>query len=145
VGRDERFSRGVLFAWITWAVSLLLPAAGIRADGELFRGDFLLPGWQVAASVLVEPPRSLLDGGRAAAWLMGFTNFIMLASPVTEMTRRRSVRSVFKFLAIGAIHLNAGALIRYGALLSYGYWVWLASFVMLAVTLSRDLSRQDRT
>jgi len=145
VNRDARFSRHVLIAWILWAVSLLLPAAGIRQGGALIRNDVLLPGWQVALAAESEPLRGMSVAGRIAVRIMGLTNLLMLVSPVTEVVRRRAVRQGFLVLAIGAAGLNASALLfNFASLLSYGYWVWLTSFIVLASTLWRYRSlRRD--
>jgi hypothetical protein len=39
---------------------------------------------------------------------------------------------------VGAAGLDALAVVWYLSMLSYGYVAWLASFVMLALALSRD-------
>jgi hypothetical protein len=137
--RERRFSRGIMIAWLVWAVSLLLPAAGVRAEGELMRHDFFLPGWQVALIAVFDGHRGVHAATRLAIRAMGLTNLIMLTSPITAVAGRRSMTRTFAVLAVGAGCLNASALLfNFASMLAWGYWIWLASFGMLARALWRD-------
>ena len=127
-----------MIAWALWAASMFLPAAGIRADGGLFRGDATFAGWEIVSMILSDPPHALQDAGRIAAWLMVLTNLIMLASPIADLTERPRVRRTFKILATSAAHLDVFAVLPYLGFLWYGYLVWLASFILLAWALWQD-------
>ena len=95
----------------------------------------MFSGWEIVSMILSDPPRTVHDFGRIAAWLMVMTNLIMLASPVVEITERPRVRLLFKVLATAAAGLNVFAALPYAPLLSYGYLVWLGSFIVLARAL----------
>src|SRR5262245_10141794 len=114
-----------MIAWTLWAASMFLPAAGIRADGGLFRRDAMFAGWEVVLRFLSDPPHAVDDYGRIVAWLMVLTNLIMLASPIAELTERPRIRRAFKLLATSAAHLNVFGALPYGRFLWYGYLVWL--------------------
>jgi len=126
-----------MVAWIAWAASFLLPVAGIRADGGLFKGDAMFSGWQIVWMILSDPPRAFGDAGRIALWFTAITNLIVLASPIAEVAERPRIRRTFKVLATSAAHLNAFAALPYAMFLSYGYLVWLGSFILLAWALWR--------
>jgi hypothetical protein len=140
MSRVVRFERQVIVAWTLWVVSLLLPAAGVRADGDLIKGDFMYPGWQVVEMCVMSPAEIARGSARHLIRLMGLTNVIALASPLTLSNKRPALRRVFMFAAVGAFVLNLNALVLCGPFLSYGYLVWQASFAVLAVATSRDAS-----
>lgn len=140
MSRGEHFQRQIIVAWALWAVSLLLPAAGVRADGDLIKGDFMYSGWQVALMCVMSPGEIARGAARHLIRLMGLTNVILLASPLTLLNTWRAFRRMFMFAAAGAFVLNLDALVLCGRFLSYGYPVWLASFAVLAVAVSRDAS-----
>jgi hypothetical protein len=139
--QERRFARNVFMAWIAWAISMFLPAAAIRgfAVGDK-KGDIVFSGWQAAATSVLHPEEVDRSAFRFLIWLMGLTNVVMALSPATLVTRRRAVQNGFMFLAAVAACLDALALVELVDVLSYGYFVWLASFVTLALTLSRDRS-----
>jgi len=142
---EKAFNRTFMVAWLAWALSLFLPAAAIRhLEIQGMKGDIVIPGWQ-AATICALNPSSVTDDSTkprgvvaVVVRLMGLTNLVMATSLTTLVTRRRAVKHAFMFVALGAAWLNAHALIWYATLLSYGYAVWLASFVLLALALSRD-------
>jgi len=136
---EKAFNRSFLAAWLTWALSLILPAVAMRgfAVGDL-KGDIVFPGWQVAAICLLHPAEAGEGALGLLIRLMALTNVVMAASLTTLVTRRRAVKRAFMYLAIGAACLDALAVVWYLSMLSYGYVAWLASFVLLALALSRD-------
>ncbi|SRR6266498_717589 len=133
--QERRFERNVFIAWIAWAISMFLPAAAVRG---LPVGEMAFPGWLAAAISALHPEEIDRGAFRFVIRLMAFTNVVMAFSPATLVTRRRPVRSAFMFLAVGAACVDALGLVTFVSVLSYGYFVWLASFVALALTLSRD-------
>lgn len=135
--QERRFERNVFMAWLAWAISMFLPAAVVSG---LPVGDIAFPGWQAAAISLLHPEEIERGAFRFLIRLMALTNVVMAVSPATLVTRRRAVQTAFMFLAAGAACLDALALVELVSVLSYGYLVWLASFVTLALTLSRDRS-----
>jgi hypothetical protein len=140
MSQGARFARHVMLAWVLWAVSLLLPSAGVRADGDLIRGDFMYSGWQVAEMCVISPAEIVRGDARHLIRAMGLTNLITLASPLTLLNKRPAFRRVFMFAAVGAFVLNLNALVLCGRFLSYGYLVWQASFAVLAVGTRHDAS-----
>lgn len=136
---EKSFNRTFLAAWLTWALSLFLPAVAMRgfAVGDL-KGDIVFPGWQVAAICMLHPAGAGEGALGLLIRLMALTNLVMAASLTTLVTRRRAVKRAFMYLAVGAACLDALAVVWYLSMLSYGYVAWLASFVMLALALSRD-------
>jgi|KBSMisStaDraftv2_1062788.scaffolds.fasta_scaffold306344_3 hypothetical protein len=145
---ERRFARNVLVAWSAWAVSFILPAAAWRNfQVHDLKGDIVFSGWWAAAICLLHPSE-LVEKHRAFSGLfaslirlMAITNVVMVGSLATLTTRRASVRRAFMFLAAGAACVDMLAPVLVGLeWLSYGYVVWVASFVMLALTLSRDPS-----
>jgi hypothetical protein len=142
--QESKFERSVFIAWIAWAISMLLPAAAIRGsavEGKLgITGDIVFPGWQAAVISVLHPEEVDRSAFRFLIRLMGLTNVVIALSPATLVTRRRRVKNAFMFLAAGAACLDATALVGFVSVLSYGFLVWLASFVTLALTLSRDRS-----
>jgi hypothetical protein len=137
--QERRLERNVVIAWIAWVLSLFLPAVVFRgSELGLLRGDIAFPGWQAAVITVMNPEQVERGAFRFVLRLMGFTNIVLALSPVTLVRRRRVVQNAFMFAAVGAACVDALALIEFGWLVSYGYFVWLASFVTLALTLSRD-------
>jgi hypothetical protein len=139
--QERRFERNVFIAWIAWAISMFLPAAAIRGFAVAdMKGDISFPGWQAAAISVLHPEEVDRSAFRFLIRMMAVTNIVMALSPATLVTRRRAVQNAFMFLAAGAACLDALALVELVSVVSYGYFVWLASFVTLALTLSRDRS-----
>jgi len=140
---ERRFARNIWIAWSLWLLSLLLPAVEVRGvmPGG---GAFAIAGWNAALICAVNPAETVDKTFKLAAVVsflvrvMSLTNLVMAISPVTLVTRRRSVRAVFRTLAFAGAGIDVLALVWYRAELSIGYAVWLASFVMLGVTLSRE-------
>jgi hypothetical protein len=139
---ERRFARNVLVAWFAWALSFFLPAAALRGFHVYeLKGDIVFPGWQAAAICVVNPEGLGLHGHVAHLFrLMGLTNVVMAGALATLVTSRRTVRHAFMFLAAGSAFVDAMALVWFHEMLSYGYGVWLASFVTMALALSRDQS-----
>ena len=142
-GRPERrFARNVWIAWGTWVLSLVLPA--VVFTGLPGASGFAIPGWQAAAICALNPGSTAGKNARFFLLLvfllrvMSATNVVMVASPIVLVARRRAVQLAFRIAAFGCACVDALALVWYHDYLSIGYVVWLASFVMLGVTLSRD-------
>ena len=140
---ERRFARNVWIAWGLWLLSLLLPAVefrGVMPGG----GGFAIAGWHAALICAVNPAETVDKTTKLAAVVsflvrvMSLTNVVMAISPITLVTRRRSVRTAFRTLAFGGGAVNILALVWYSAQLSIGYAVRLASFVTLGLTLSRE-------
>ena len=137
-------------SWVVWAVSLLLPAVTI--DHETFLGKSTSPmvirGWE-ALQLSILSPAEISDGRRwVFVELMGLTNLIMVLSPVAVFAKSDVGRRALIVLALAATGLNASAYLWLGPELreafAAGYWVWLASFALLALTVW-IASRQWRT
>jgi hypothetical protein len=133
--QERRFERNVFIVWIAWAISMFLPAAVVRG---LPVGPIAVPGWQAAAISVLHPEQIDRGAFRFVFRLMAFTNVVVAFSPATLVTRRRAVQNAFMFLAVGAACVDALGLVALVSVLSCGYFVWLACFVALALTLSRD-------
>lgn len=140
---ERRFARNVWIAWGVWGLSLLLPAVelrGIMPGG----GGFAIAGWHAALICALNPAETVDKTTKLAAVVaflvrvMSLTNIVMAISPATLVTSRRSVRNAFMILAFTGAGVDLLALVWYRAELSIGYAVWLASFVILGLTLSRE-------
>lgn len=139
----RRFARNVWIAWGLWMLSLLLPAVvfrGIAPGG----GSIAIAGWHAASICVLNPSGAVgkmmkfPDVVSVLVRMMGLTNLVMVTSLITLVTGRFRMRSSFRILAFGGAAVNALALVWYSAELSIGYAVWMASFVTLGITLSRE-------
>ena len=111
-----RWRRLLLAGWATYAVSFLLPA-------------------------LTNPYTDATIYGYGAFGMLWFPNLIMLATLPTFWRRQwaRRAWTVWVFAATGALPVGLGLLrIANGGMgwnLGLGYWMWCASFVVVATAL----------
>jgi hypothetical protein len=135
-----RWRRLLLAGWAMYAVSFLLPAfTNPNTDASIY-------GYGVFVDVI----RSIQPSPSAAALLMvmlGLPNLIMLTTLPAFWRRHRARRAWISWVvaATGALPAGLGLLrITNGGLgwnLGAGYWMWSASFVVVATALwvrSRD-------
>ena len=133
-------------SWLAFLVALLLPAVeSARVDllGSRDVWQLGIPGWQSAllAANSVDDLRSN-PVPTMLAILASLTNLCMLATPWAVFCPQRGSAGLVRVATIGSILVNSAVLATWWQQVSFGsgYYVWVASFVMVAVAL--DLSRR---
>ena len=140
---ERRFARNVWIAWGLWLLSLLLPSVVFRGvvPGA---GDFAIAGWYAALICAVNPSEAVgktIELRAVVTFLvrvMALTNVVAAIGPAVLLARGRAVRAAFGVLALGAACIDLLALGWFHSVLSIGYAVWVASFVMLGLAVSRE-------
>jgi hypothetical protein len=133
----------VWIAWLLWLLSLMLPAVAVGGvmPGA---GGFAMPGWQTAIICALNPAEAVGKARQLHAVitflvrLMALTNVLPAIAPAVLFTRRRAPQAALCVLAFAAVCIDLVALQWFHAILSIGYAVWLASFVLLALTLRQE-------
>lgn len=131
---QPRWRRLLLTGWALYAASFLLPAFGLPVIPSRPDADLTVYGYDVFR-VFTQPP----SGGLAA--LLIIPNLIMLLT-LPALRRLRPWRrpwAAWIVGATGALPLGLGVLrLANGGLgyfLGVGYWVWTASFLVVATAL----------
>lgn len=126
-------SRAVIgIAWLLYAASWFFQV--VKDGTTLSHGT--LPGWEAFHTAL------LLDGFEGSRiegiiWVLSaLTNFLMIASPIILLSRLDKLKRLLPWLLVLATILNTQWLILSGMKLAEfraGYYLWWASFLLLAV------------
>ena len=137
----------MLAAWTAFVVAWFLPVIDvpvIEGGGTLVKG--VLPGWQAFRIALaVDPSSSWL--GSTLSIAAALTNALMLVSPVVLLAAPAG-RPIAPWLGWGFVAATLLDLVWVwppmaprGAL-RVGYWLWVGSFGLAALTLLRAGSRR---
>lgn len=133
-------------AALLYIVAWFLPVA----EGASTLGTGVLPGWEalrVALSPLWPYERFIAEGSLRASLAVasGVTNLAFVTACwalLQARPSRRSVRWIAFPLLIAAV-INATWLWSSPAELSWGYYCWLASFILLALAADRTSEASD--
>jgi hypothetical protein len=133
-------------AALLYVVAWFLPVA----EGASTLDAGVLPGWEalrVALSPLWPYERFIAEGSLRASLAVasGVTNLLFVAACWALLQARSSGRSVnwIAFPLLIAAVINATWLWSSPAELSWGYYCWLASFILLALAADRTSGATD--
>ena len=129
---------GLYSAWLVYAAAWLLPT--LEASGDLGGG---MSGWTAfrAACAPLWPYKGMeIDGYWAILSVMSaLSNALMLASPLVLIWKSPRAARVLGYAAVGAVMVNAQWPVSFGSFegLRVGYFMWWASFGLLAIAMFR--------
>ena len=133
-------------AALLYVVAWLLPVA----EGASTLGTGVVPGWEalrVALSPLWPYERFIAEGSLRASLSVasGVTNLAFVSACWALLQARANGRSVrwIAFPLLVAAVINATWLWSSPAELSWGYYCWLASFILLALAADRTSGATD--
>ena len=119
-------------SWLAYLAALFLPAVGLRATDASFTG------WECAVLAACS-----LDDFRSSPFrtvvsvLSSLTNLVMLATPWAVFRLQRQRASWVFVATVVSVFVNCVVFASWSHELSFGpgYYVWVASFILVAVAL----------
>jgi hypothetical protein len=134
-------------AFGAWLLSLVLPVVVFEPGRQtMVRERIVTRGWEAVRMGLSSSGEVTRDRRRVFVRAMGFTNLLLPIGALALRVRREGVRRALAVVALMAGAFNQSAYFwlepAIRSHLAIGYWVWVASFVLLGMALALPRPRR---